>query len=158
MYTIYIDWANLHQWSKDWWNLDYEKLRKWLIDKYKAKEVFLFMWYIKGNEQLYSYLSNCGYKITFKETLQVDGKTKWNCDAELVLQAISDFYENNTNKVIIITGDWDFSCLVEFYKIKSCDIIILAPNKKYCSYLLKKKNIPIVYLEEMKHKFTKNAH
>ena len=37
-----------------------------------------------------------------------------NCDAELVLQAVRDFYENNFEKMIIISSDGDFGCLIQF--------------------------------------------
>lgn len=158
MYNIYIDWANLHQWSKVRWWIDYQKLKKWLTDKFKAKNLYLFMWYIKWNEELYNYLISVWYKLIFKETLDINWKIKWNCDAELILQALSDYYENNSFHNIIISGDGDFSCIIAFYKKMKTNIKIIAPNKNNCSYLLKKQNIPIIYLEEQKHKIIKNAH
>ena len=154
---IYIDWANLHQWSKSWWWLDYLRFKQRLLDKYKAENIYIFIGYIKGKEDLYSQLSEYGYKLVFKETLEVNGKIKGNCDAELVLKAISNYYEEQTERSIFVTGDGDFSCAIDFFQEKNCEVILLAPNRKYCSYLLKKKNIPIVFIEDTKSKFKKNS-
>ena len=156
MKFVYIDGANLHQWSKSWWIIDYARFRQWLKDKYKTEKIYLFMGYIKGNEQLYNFLQEQWYTIIFKETLEIAGKVKWNCDAELVVKAVSDFYEVQTKNAVLVSWDGDFACLLDFFKEKSCPIIVLSPNKKYCSYLLKKRNIPIIFLEELKSKFTKN--
>ena len=150
---VYIDGANLHQWSKTWWGINYKKYKQRLHDKYKVKSVFLFLWYVKGNELLYSQLSQLWYILIFKETLEIQGKIKWNCDAELVVKAVSSLYEDKTTQAILITGDGDFACLLDFYLERKHKVILLAPNKSFCSYLLKKRNAPIVILEDIKHKF-----
>ncbi len=152
---VYIDGANLHQWSKPWGWIDYARFKRWLTDKYKAEKIFLFMWYVKGNELLYSQLSGLWYALVFKETLEIAWKVKWNCDAELVVSAISNYYEQKTNRAILVTGDGDFSCLVYFFLQKHHEIIILAPSKDYCSYLLKKTNAPLVFLENIQSKLKK---
>lgn len=153
MKSIYIDWANLHQWAKLWVHtLDYKKFIKRLHDKYSPKKVYLFIWYIKWKEPLYTKLSQLGYTLIFKETLVVWWKVKWNCDAELVVQAVSDRYEWSVQSVIV-SGDWDFACLLDFFLDKGSKPIILAPNRKFCSFLLKKRNCKTVFLEEVSHKF-----
>jgi len=152
----YIDWANLHQGSKPWWGIDYEKFKIRLCEKYKIEKVYLFMGYVKGHEVLYSQLSERWYTLIFKETLEVAGKVKWNCDAELVIKSVSNFYEEWTTKALLVTGDGDFACLVDFFEEKKVNTILLAPNKRFCSYLLKKRNVPIVLLEEVKWKFWKS--
>jgi len=149
---IYIDWANLHQWAKSWWGIDYRKLKQWLVDKYDAQKIYLFIWYIKWKESLYSQLSLQGYTLIFKETLEIDGKVKGNCDAELVVQAMSNYYEHPMDQSILITWDGDFACLIYFFISKNHHISVIAPNKNYCSYLIKKTTVPIVMLEELKHK------
>ena len=65
----------------------------------------------------------------------------------MVLQVLKDFYENNTQKAILITGDGDFACLLDFLVDKKTFFRLLVPNKQYCSYLLRKRNLPTVYLE-----------
>lgn len=153
---IYIDWANLHQWSKSWWWIDYQRFYHWLKDKYKAQVVYLFVWYVIWNEPLYSQLSKIWYTLIFKETLEIEGKVKWNCDAELVVQAVTNRYEWDKNSVVLVTGDGDFACLVDFFVARKTKVVILAPHRSYCSFLLKKRNIPIVFLQEIAQKIIKN--
>lgn len=131
-------------------------MRKRLQDKYKADKVYIFLGYVKGKEALYSQLSEHGYILIFKETLEIDGKVKGNCDAELVIKCVSDYFESNSTKVVLVTGDGDFACLVDFLKEKECSTVLLAPNKQFCSYLLKKRNVVTVFLEEQKRKFLAN--
>lgn len=150
---IYIDWANFHQWSKIWGGVNYKKFRKWLSDKYNHCHVFLFLWYLKENTFLYSKLYQQWYFLIFKETLEIEWKVKGNCDTDLVLKAVENFYEEQSSHTILITWDGDFACLVDFFIQKKHFITLLAPNKLYCSYLLKKRNIPLIFLEEQKHKF-----
>ena len=155
MTCIYIDGANLHQGLKDLWWLDYARFRKRLIDKYGLCSIYVFLWYIEIYEPLYIYLRELWYILIFKETRQIEWKTKGNCDAELVVQSLSQFYEEYTTKVILVTGDGDFACLVKFFQSKKCPVVLLAPNSIFCSYLLKKTNVYIVFLNEVYNHFKK---
>jgi len=80
-------------------------------------------------------------------------KFKGNCDAELVVQSISDFYENRTSLFVLITGDGDFRCLVDFLILKKSDVTILIPNRKKFSTLLKRSKGSLTFLEDHYHKF-----
>jgi uncharacterized LabA/DUF88 family protein len=83
--------------------------------------------------------------------------TKGNCDAEMILKVVSDFYTESFSNCILITGDGDFGCLVEFLKDNKSVINLIAPDKKKCSFLLENKNIKITYLNEHYHKFSSGA-
>ena len=103
---------------------------------------------------LYTSLQNAGYKLVFKEVVfDGDGKAKGNCDADLVLQATRDVFENEINSVILVSSDGDYAPLVYFWIEKGihCTILSPAPVNK-CSILLKKTGAPIVYLDEVKKK------
>lgn len=56
---------------------------------------------------------------------------------------------------ILITGDGDFGCLVEFLKENNVVDRVIAPDEKKCSFLLRNKNIEITFLNEQYHKFSK---
>ncbi len=88
-----------------------------------------------------------GYNLIFKEVTTQSGHIKGNCDAEMVLHTVSDFYENKLTKAVIVTGDGDFACLIDFLQKHSVFHRLIAPNLQYTSYLLRKRNLPIVYLE-----------
>lgn len=47
---------------------------------------------------------------------------------------------------IIASGDGDFSCLVDFLLEKEMFKSLIIPNRKYCSHLLKRKNINMSFL------------
>ena len=88
--------------------------------------------------------------MVFKETTyDGEGNIKGNCDADLVLQATRDYYENNFEKAIITASDGDYSGLVNFLNEKNKIMVILSPaNEKKCSILLKRTGVPITYLND----------
>lgn len=143
---IYIDGANLY---KALPNIDYVKFMRFLLDKYKPKEVYIFLGYTKKQINLYKFLSNIGYKLIFRETTTDKlGNMKGNCDGELIVKSLEDFYIKGYDRSVLISGDGDFDCLVSFWKRNNINIIVLAPSKKHCSYLFRKNNsIKLTYLD-----------
>lgn len=120
------------------WRLDFQRFRKYLTDKYSVTKAFLFIGYIEGNNDLYSFLQQAGFICIFKPTLKYkDGKTKGNCDAELVLQVMIEY--RNYDKAVIVTGDGDFYCLVKYLVDMQKLNVVLIPNQLKFSALLKLK-------------------
>lgn len=148
--TAYIDASNLKFGiEQSGWKLDYKSFRSWLRDKLGASRVILFMGLIPNNFELYNYLQSIGYDIVFKPTItSKEGRTKGNIDGELILTIAKDFYEKNLESVVLVSGDGDYHCIVEFLKEKNIPITIVSPNKKYLSLLLKRTNVPIIILEQ----------
>ena len=150
----YIDGANLYNGIKSLgWELDYIRFRNWLAEKYLVKRAYLFIGLVPKYKDLYTHLQEAGFTLIFKETTyDGEGKIKGNCDADLVLRATRDYYENNFNKAIIVTSDGDYSSLVKFLDEEKNKIrIILSPaNEEKCSILLKRTNVPITYLNDKK--------
>jgi hypothetical protein len=71
-----------------------------------------------------------GYLVVMKPTMELpDGTVKGNVDAELVLHTMIQF--KNFDKAVIVSGDGDFFCLVEYLVNKSKLLCLLAPNKHY---------------------------
>ncbi|MDQ7023234.1 MAG: NYN domain-containing protein [Candidatus Gracilibacteria bacterium] len=112
----FIDSQNVNLAIRDQgWKLNWTKLYKHLVKKYKCEKVYIFIGYIERNKIIYNNLENIGYSLIFKPTKEFsDGKIKGNVDAELVLQSMIDY--EKYNKAIIITGDGDFACLVKYLK------------------------------------------
>jgi uncharacterized LabA/DUF88 family protein len=133
----FIDGTNLHQTMKKvGWELDYRRFRIYLSEHYGVGKAYYFIGYMPGNTALYSSLQSAGYILIFKPILETpDGRVKGNCDAELVLQAMIDL--DNYEKAIIVSGDGDFYCLVNYLRDKSKLDYVLAPRRKLCSKLLK---------------------
>lgn len=152
--NIYIDGANLHRAALELgFNINYKKFRGWLRQKYSPENVFIFLGLIPKKAKLYEHLQRCGFVVVFKQTVSIGGEVKGNCDAELVLKATSHWYEKDFEKCLLITGDGDFGCLIEFLQEKNALHSVVAPNKKKCSILLRNKNCHITFLNDVYHKF-----
>jgi uncharacterized LabA/DUF88 family protein len=85
------------------WKIDMKKFRIYLYEKYSIQKAFLFIGYVKGQEDMYDNFKKYGYECVFRPTLvNKDGSTKGNCDSELVLHAMIEL--NNYKKAIIVSG------------------------------------------------------
>ncbi len=132
----FIDAQNVNLAIKDQkWSLDWKKLRVYLKDKYKVGKAYLFIWYVSENTDLYSFLQESWFLLVFKPVLELESwKTKWNVDAELVLQSMIEY--KKYNKAVIVTWDWDFACLVWYLRKKWKLKRLIVPNqKRYSSFL-----------------------
>lgn len=148
----YIDAANLDKAMKGLgWQLDYQRFRIWLLEKYKIDKAFIFIGLIEKYKNLYNYFQDCGFIIVFKDVLYQDGKTKGNCDSDLLMKAVSDFYEGELAKAVLVASDGDYAPLVKMLKEKDGIEVVLSPAPaEKCSILLKRTNVPIAYIQEQK--------
>lgn len=155
--TVYIDGANLDKGiSRLGWNINYEKLLVWLREKHKISKAIFFTGKIEYMSSFYSELEKIGYIMVFRETVRgIGGKIKGNCDTEMVLRATIDMFEESYDQAIIISGDGDFACLVNFLKSKSKIKAVFAPHSDRCSILLKRTGVPITFLSELKETLQK---
>ncbi|MBD3330341.1 NYN domain-containing protein [Candidatus Peregrinibacteria bacterium] len=149
----FIDSQNLNLSIKSLgWNLDFQKFRIYLKEKYGVTKAFLFIGYIEGNNDLYKSLQEAGFICIFKPTLKYKkGKTKGNCDAELVLQSMIEL--PNYHKAVIVTGDGDFHCLIKYLITEKKLKKLLIPNQKKYSALLKKfPSGLLAFISDLKNK------
>lgn len=147
----YIDGANLNKALSDLgWELDYQRFRIWLSDKYDVKNAYIFIGLIPKYKNLYKYLQEAGFTLIFKEVVHDrNGKPKGNCDADFVLQAAADSYESKFDKAVIVSSDGDYASLVKFLIKKDKLEAILSPSiSQKCSILLKRTNSKIVYIND----------
>ncbi|MBI2617615.1 NYN domain-containing protein [Candidatus Gottesmanbacteria bacterium] len=157
IYYAFIDSQNLNLGIHDCgWKLDFARFYVYLKDKYKVAKAFLFIGYVAGNEVLYTSLQKAGYIVIFKPTLEFkkEGKTytKGNVDAELVLHTMIEY--PNYNKTIIVSGDGDFHCLIEYLEKKNKLFHILIPNPHKYSALLRKFHKYFIYIYSLKRKLS----
>jgi uncharacterized LabA/DUF88 family protein len=144
----FIDSQNLNlSVQKLGWKMDWRKFRQFLTDKYGVSRAFMFIGYIPENEALYEQMHDAGYSVVLKPTFDLtkpraeagqpektaDGDDKkpikGNIDAELVLWAMKEM--SNYEKAIIVSGDGDFYCLVEYLEAKKRLLHLLAPTGHY---------------------------
>lgn len=125
------------------WDIDLAKFRVYLSEKYGVGQAFVFIGYKQERGSLYKALQRMGYVCIFKPALVYkNGVTKGNCDAELVLHTMIEF--GNYEKAVIVTGDGDFHCLVDYLVSKDKLEKLLIPNQDKYSALLKR--FPSQYL------------
>jgi len=154
----FIDSQNLNLSIRELgWKLDFASFRRYLSEKYHIQKAFLFIGYIEGNNKLYASLQEAGFICIFKPTLKYkDGTTKGNCDAELVLQTMIEL--SKFDQAVIVTGDGDFYCLVKYLLEQNKLNVLMIPNRKKYSALLKFRMFrPFIrFLNEQKEKLALN--
>ena len=151
----FIDSQNLNLGVKSaGWTLDFAKFRLYLKNKYGVEKAYLFIGQMAGQESLYDRLQEMGYHLIFKPTTEykANGKTvvKGNVDAELVLYATAKVI-NQYDKAIIVSGDGDFYCLIEYLKENEKLLHVMVPNDKF-SKLLRKYTKDIVRINPLRQK------
>lgn len=142
------------------WKLDFARFRKFLTDTYKVEQAFLFIGHIPENQKLYTYLQKAGFILIFKPTVHYFKNgiktTKGNVDAELVLLAAAKEFDSY-DKAIIVTGDGDFACLLEYLSDENKLLKLLVPNKHNYSKLLKPYLSKVDYISTKKQKLENNS-
>jgi len=148
----FIDSQNINLSIQDQkWKLDFKRFRKYLKDKYKISKAFLFIGFVPQNQSLYTFLQKNDYILIFKPTNKLpNGKVKDNVDAELVLHTMIELA--NYKKALIITGDGDFYCLVDYLKSKNKLLKLMVPNRFHYSSLFRKLSGDIVFMNNLRKK------
>lgn len=151
----FIDSQNLNLGVRDQdWKLNFKRFRVYLKDKYHVQKAFLFIGYVPGNETLYTRLQHAGYIVVFKPTLPIRKGdkivVKGNVDAELVLHTMIEY--DNYDQAVVVSGDGDFHCLIE-YLVKNDKLArVLIPNRKKYSKLLWKFREHLDFVDNLRSK------
>jgi uncharacterized LabA/DUF88 family protein len=152
----FIDSQNLNvSVQKFGWKMDWRGFRKFLAEKYGVEKAFMFIGYVPEYESIYEQMHEAGYAVVLKPTFDLTRPqpemlevmdeaqavkpqeneekkpVKGNIDAELVLWAMKEL--SNYDKAIIVSGDGDFYCLVEYLESKGRLLHLLAPTEHYSS-------------------------
>lgn len=151
--VAYIDGANLHKGIELFdWKFDYGKFRTWLRERYAVSQAYFFIGLVPKYKNIYTRLQEFGFTLIFKEvTYDGQGKIKGNCDADIVVKAMRDAYENIFDKAILVSSDGDYASLVTFLIEKNKLYSILSPAiPRKCSILLKRTGAKISYISDQK--------
>lgn len=169
----FIDSQNLNLGiQKLGWHLDWYKFREFLRNEYHVDKAYMFIGYLAENEALYDQLKAQGYEIVHKPILEhkeaehndnygselakaARPPIKGNIDAELVLFAMKDL--QNYKKAIIVSGDGDFYCLVEYLAGIGKLEALLTPNWQY-SGLFKDFEKYVVRLDKRRKSLSYRPH
>ncbi len=173
----FIDSQNLNLGTqKVGWKLDWKKFYQYLQQEYGVTKAFLFVGYIPEFEDMYHQMHDFGYLVVLKPTsdltrvmpeketvLDEHGKevkeekrpVKGNIDAEMVLWAMKEL--NNYQKGIIVSGDGDFYCLLEYLHEQGKLGKVLVPNAQFSNLFNRYKEY-IARLDQQKHKLSYRSH
>jgi len=148
----FIDSQNLNLSIREQgWVMDFSRFRLYLERKYGITKAFLFIGYVHENRDLYVSLQKSGYIVVFKPTLKLpSGKVKGNVDAELVLHAMIEY--QNYDKALIVTGDGDLYCLVDYLGKKAKLLKLMIPNKEGYSSLFRRLMPHIIFMNNLRKK------
>jgi len=146
----FIDSQNLNLSIREQgWALHFRKFRQYLRAKYGIAKAFLFIGYVYENQALYTALQKEGYILVFKPTLKLpSGKVKGNVDAEMVLHAMVEY--ENYDKALIVTGDGDLYCLVDYLRKKEKLLKLMIPNKESFSSLFRRLMPHIIFMNNLR--------
>lgn len=153
----FIDWQNLHLWvSSDGWKLDLFKFRVFLRDKYKVQVAYYFLWCLNESEQdLYDRLQKAWFIVVFREhNSLLLWKKKWNVDVDIVFSMMKHLIEkdDSRDKMILVSGDWDYKKVVDYMIKKWVFEKIIFPNMNYSSLYRKFWNAKYFCLQDAKAK------
>jgi uncharacterized LabA/DUF88 family protein len=133
----FIDAQNLHLWTQtEKWIIDFKKFRIYLKDKFKIEEAYFFLWFVdNGHQKMYRKIQKAGFILEFRDhNSNMKWKKKWNVDVDIVYEVMYRLLEEDDfDKIVLITGDWDYIKLVKYLIEKNKFKKILFPNKKYSS-------------------------
>ncbi len=148
----FIDSQNLNLAIKEQgWRLSFKRFRVYLNDKYSVTKALIFIGFVPTNQSLYTSLQEYGYILVFKPTLALpSGHIKGNIDAELVLHTMIEY--DHYHKAVIVTGDGDFHCLIEYLQKQSKLKKLIVPDRHKYSSLLRKFTGDMAFMNDLRGK------
>lgn len=140
------------------WKIDLYKFRVYLKDKYKVDRAYYFLGHLKeGYDYLYRSIQEAGFIVVFKDhTGNLTSQKKGNVDTDIVFEVMKSVLEDTFEKILLVSGDGDYSKLVDYLIKKEKFEKILFPNKDFASSLYNKLvQERLDYLESVKEKIGK---
>lgn len=140
----FVDGQNLYMGTRSdtpSWNLDLNRFREYLSRKYYVEKAYYFLGFLdERNQDLYESIQASGFILVFKRhSSAMLGEKKGNVDTDIVFHVMKKLYKKEFNgKVVLVSGDGDYSHLVDFLIEEDRFLKILFPNKQYASSLYKK--------------------
>lgn len=135
----FIDAQNVHKGTQELGHtIDWKKFYIYLKEKYSVTKALIFIGYIPIHQKFYNFLEKTGYTLIFKPVILHQKIVKGNCDGDMILHTMIELH--NFDNAIIVTGDGDFYSLIRYLYTNKKLKIVLSPNIKKCSTLLKQES------------------
>ena len=141
------------------WKINWSVFRQWLVKNYDVSQAYMYIGFMAENRDLYLQLNNNGFNIDLKQTVKSMSRSntrdrndiKGNVDVDLTIGVWREY--NNYDKAIIISGDGDFTSLIQHLIDKKKLKKIIVPEfysslfRKFNDYIIELNN----YREELKY-------
>lgn len=132
---VFIDASNIIYGvlKYDGWKVDLLKLKKYLESRYGAQKIFYYAGIEPDNEKqklFYKKLEDeFGYTVCLKKVKFYTGEDgsvvrKANCDVDMTFDMMR--FLGQYARAVVLTGDGDFCCVVEYLVKKGREIRIIA--------------------------------
>jgi uncharacterized LabA/DUF88 family protein len=131
----FIDCQNLWINKDRSWHLDWAKFREYLRVECSVSRAYLFIGFVSGYQKMYQQMQEAGFILLFKPIQEINGKVICNIDTEMVLQTMIQI--NNFDKAVIVSGDGDFTCLVDHLRVIEKLELLILPDHSYSATLEK---------------------
>lgn len=136
--------------------LDFLKLQVYLKHKFRVDDIHYFTANLKKISEDIDILRENNFKIVLKDLYIENSKTKANCDVEIAHYITKHIENKNVKELVLLSGDGDFSMLLDYAYEKSVKVSLMPADKKSSSKILRIKTfIKIIFLEELKDLITK---
>ena len=136
----FIDGQNLYvstKKSNPSWTVNHRKFRKYLQDKFNVETAYYFVGIKnKALKKLYKKLRNAGFVLIFRDHRHLtESANKGNVDMDMQFEVMKFMLEKpeSFKKIVLVTGDGDFSKLVDLLISKNKFAVILLPSISYSS-------------------------
>ncbi len=141
--------------------LDYRKFRHYLREKYGVSRAFMFIGMIPTNNELYTYLQECGFTLVFKSIstyMDASGHmvTKGNVDTDIVLYSVGRL-ANEFDSAVFVSGDGDFLSLYMYMEEQDKLLKIIVPNRMRYSKLLNTYRAKLAFVGDIPELFKKQT-
>ncbi len=152
----FIDCQNLwYNLDKDW-QLDWNKFFEFLKEKHNVKRGYVFIGFVPGFQKMYQQLQEAGFILIFKPIQETSNGIKCNVDTEMVLQTMIQL--PNYDRAVVVSGDGDFTCLVDYLtSIKKLEAIMIPGQKSYSHSLEKAGKDRVIFISKLKNILQKDA-
>jgi uncharacterized LabA/DUF88 family protein len=152
----FIDCQNLwYNLDKDW-QLDWTKFFAFLKTKHGVKRGYVFIGFVAGYQKMYQQLQEAGFILIFKPIQETSNGIKCNIDTEMVLQTMIQL--PNYDRAVIVSGDGDFTCLVDYLmSVKKLEAIMIPGQKSYSHSLEKAGKDRVIFISKLKNILAKDT-
>jgi len=137
---VFIDATNIiYGASRLGWKVDFQKLFKYLKERYKANKIFYFAGVDDENKKqlkFYEKLSEFGYLLRLIPVKRFsDGSRKADVDSRMTFEIMLNF--PNYNCAVVMTGDGDFYWVLDYLVSKKQKIYLMSQGKSTARELKK---------------------